>query len=841
MNAIVPESFPWSTGLTMLAGAALKGALLLAAAVPLSIFLRRASAATRHLVWGGTLVGALLLPAFSILLPAWPVSWIPNWNQGPAAPFISPPTVYSVAVGNGNAPVSTPDSDAIPRANANPVVQPEMATIPHTPSAKLPIPAEAGVSTQSFIMSLIDLLWLAGVGLALAPLLLGWWQVARLTRGCSPVVDSAWLDLLQQSRTELNLRRPVRMLVGPGVATPLTWGAWQPVLLLPPAAIDWPAKRRRVVLLHELAHMERWDWLTQLAAHFACALHWFNPLAWWAAQRMRVEREQACDDLVLQKGTRASDYADELLAMAASLGGRHLVNWIAVPMAQRSSFEGRVLAILDRQRNRAGWSRMAVGAVLGLLMAALVPMAMLCAATAPSAPLAEPTTPTTQNGPGTPIALPGSTPFVPGPAAPAEVLRGKIARLQEELANLISQYGANIDPKTSVLSMQLQEMVKLYSSDQGFLDSANEHWIEVQDYQNAKPPRDLWNLKFIASDEQVGKTKKMLDDVLVSLAGDKLTLGEKHPRIVEETQQRDALRKQLAEASTAAAQRIYQNYLVAQHKLQSDEQMLKNLQSSVLAMKSVQSRYEVLRNELDAAEAAYTEMLYGAQPGAGSAQRFAPRNDIEPQYKVLAGSAAAIEQQLNVLSSQGWEIASTSSPSTGPNASGDLSVILKRMGSVSPHEDQGPMVEWLVSAGGNGHFYQAVACYPKITWEEAQKMAAARGGYLATVTSAAESKFVLLALDSPLFKRPGEAWGFWIGGIKAPDSKQPDEGWSWLNGEGGIKYTNWAPGEPNNAGGHEDRLEISVQDDPATNGTWNDASVPAEGFVIEYDTKPSRH
>ena len=75
------------------------------------------------------------------------------------------------------------------------------------------------------------------------------------------------------------------------------WGLLAPnVILLPADADSWGEDRLRAVLLHELAHIRRNDWESRLIAQIMCAVYWFNPLVWFAARRMQVEAERACDD-----------------------------------------------------------------------------------------------------------------------------------------------------------------------------------------------------------------------------------------------------------------------------------------------------------------------------------------------------------------------------------------------------------------------------------------------------------------------------------------------------------------------------------------------------------------
>jgi hypothetical protein len=134
------------------------------------------------------------------------------------------------------------------------------------------------------------------------------------------------------------------------------------------------------VLLHELAHVARRDCLWQLMASLGCAMYWFHPGAWWAAHRMREEREQACDDRVLAAGTRASDYAGHLLAVARAFRPARLTAAAAVGMAARSQLEHRVVAVLDGAR-----ARNSVSARVALACAAAGALALLpLAAAAPS-------------------------------------------------------------------------------------------------------------------------------------------------------------------------------------------------------------------------------------------------------------------------------------------------------------------------------------------------------------------------------------------------------------------------------------------------------------------------
>ncbi len=178
----------------------------------------------------------------------------------------------------------------------------------------------------------------------------------------------------------LGLKRPVQMLVDPHRSIPIVWGLWKTRLQLPAEAVHWNEEQLQSVLLHELAHVRRRDLFVLALTQLACALHWFNPLVWIVAWRLHVERERACDDLVLASGVRASAYAEHLLNVATRLTSSGWTQACGLAMARNSSLHGRLTAVLNEKRNRRSVTNTLVAASLLLGAGIAIPIAMLHAA-----------------------------------------------------------------------------------------------------------------------------------------------------------------------------------------------------------------------------------------------------------------------------------------------------------------------------------------------------------------------------------------------------------------------------------------------------------------------------
>jgi len=345
----------------------LKATLVLGAAALTSALLRRRSAAARHLVWTLALLAALALPALTLAIPRWQVPLL---------------TIATETV-----PASLEATPAI----AAPITQPRRTPVDNTrPADKTSSTAQqaraASVQTAKFAIARPDLswqmllliLWMAGTLAVLTRIALGVIAVQWLARRTKPAEDAPWIRLACKLANEVGVSSRLRFLRSARATMPMACGILRPSIVMPADADTWPAERLRIVLLHELAHVKRRDCLTHVLAQIACALYWFNPLAWVAARHVRTERERACDDLVLATGTRGADYADQLLEIARVMrGGRFpaVLAGASLAMAYRSQLEGRLMAILDPKVPRSGVSWIRAAAATAVAAVAILPLA----------------------------------------------------------------------------------------------------------------------------------------------------------------------------------------------------------------------------------------------------------------------------------------------------------------------------------------------------------------------------------------------------------------------------------------------------------------------------------
>ena len=376
---------------SLLVDVAIKGAVLLLLAGAATLCMPRAAAATRHAVWTLSMAGLVLLPVLSMVLPGWRV--LPAWAHLPAgspdqtagaARATSPETPErATGTSDGIAGVGARDTANEPAAGSD-VMIPAETSAPLSPGAPT-APGHQPVRTKGAIRSLALGAWAIGALLALVPLLLARLSLARLKRTSRRIDDGQWARLLEGAGAQLGLKRRVDLRESPRRRMPMIWGVFRPTLLLPREASSWAVGRRRVVLLHELAHVRRRDCLTRLISQIVCAAYWFNPLVWLAARRMAAQSERSCDDLVLAAGSAPADYAEHILQIASGLRTSALAGCAGIAMAHRSKIEGRLLAILDARRKRRIPTRTGLLLAALLLAGVILPLSAL-QATGPSSP-----------------------------------------------------------------------------------------------------------------------------------------------------------------------------------------------------------------------------------------------------------------------------------------------------------------------------------------------------------------------------------------------------------------------------------------------------------------------
>jgi uncharacterized protein (TIGR03435 family) len=288
-----------------------------------------------HFLWQGALIGLVYAAARALARPARPnVRYLlacTALGTMLAAPVVtwSLLRVPGAALAAVSTPVSAPVSGAGPKAY-------------QAPLPTLFIAAGFRVPAQSWTPWVVAV-WLAGTLAFCLRLAGGWAAATRLRSTLVGVPSDEWQQAFDRLKTRLRLSQPVRLLISALAESPMVVGWLHPVVLLPTAALTGlePAQIE-MLLLHELEHIRRGDYLVNILQSIAEALLFYHPAVWWVSGHIRAERELCCDDRAVSLTGDFLTYARALAAIerlrvapvAVAANGGSLVHRIARLLGQ---------------------------------------------------------------------------------------------------------------------------------------------------------------------------------------------------------------------------------------------------------------------------------------------------------------------------------------------------------------------------------------------------------------------------------------------------------------------------------------------------------------------------
>src|SRR5690606_14843898 len=247
---------------------------------------------------GWTLVHSLWQGLVVVLLAKFALHYIPA--NRPNARYADALSGLALIVAGGIVTASL----LLPEQHDGSAVPSYFAFTAGAPTPEAPAPAafiqEAARLIESG-MPLILTLWMAGVLLLSLRLALGWTYITRLRMTASPVAD-AWRSLLEDLKKQLGLTAEITLAESNRLTTPAVIGIFKPVILVPVGMLTGLSQQQvEAVLLHELSHIRRHDFLINTLQSLVEILYFFNPFVWMLSSAARNEREYCCDDQVVDR------------------------------------------------------------------------------------------------------------------------------------------------------------------------------------------------------------------------------------------------------------------------------------------------------------------------------------------------------------------------------------------------------------------------------------------------------------------------------------------------------------------------------------------------------------
>ncbi len=224
----------------------------------------------------------------------------------------------------------------------------------------------AFLSWPRAFLSWIVVFWLTGATAFWLRLLGGWILAERLRHRMVRPASAEWQRTLDRLKTRISVSRPVRLLVSGLLQAPAAIGWLRPVVLVPVGALaGFPSAQIEALLLHELAHIRRHDYLVNILQSAVEAVFFYHPAVWWISSHMRAERELCCDDIAVSITGDAVVYARAL----AELDSARAIQ-PTVMAASGGSLSGRIGRLLG-QSSASGRASCGPGAIPALILLAI--------------------------------------------------------------------------------------------------------------------------------------------------------------------------------------------------------------------------------------------------------------------------------------------------------------------------------------------------------------------------------------------------------------------------------------------------------------------------------------
>lgn len=237
-------------------------------------------------------------------------------------------------------------------------------------------PAAVGFTMEYFIQQMesyfpfLVVAWLIGallMGLRLAG---SWMYLNNLGRKGIQNPTDEWNLLFRDLCTKMGIQRSVQFFISDRVQEPITLRHLKPIVLFPIGLVtQLSIEQVEVVLLHELAHIKRWDYLVNWLQSLLELLFFYHPAVWWLSGQVRTAREHCCDDLVLQAGNQQKMlYAQTLTQVSAySLNSKSKLA-MSLSGKNNNSFTFRVKRLFGQVDQRFDWQKSMISGLLVLFV-----------------------------------------------------------------------------------------------------------------------------------------------------------------------------------------------------------------------------------------------------------------------------------------------------------------------------------------------------------------------------------------------------------------------------------------------------------------------------------------